>query len=620
MWLKKEMPIIPGYESLGDSVAAKRWLDFKLDKLLEGDSELKDYINKNVDIKTRKDACNFVISSFDYPLVRGQPTDIHKNNWFSGLCCHQVTLDYFQTAAETLRTLRLNQRQGKNGYGDCLPLDIKIIALADGKYKVRYFGDLKIGDEVLSYNWKEGKFEPRKITAIMEKGALPVLEVKLRNGSSFQSTLDHHFFKWNHSFYRHATHNRNGHPFFRQRLSEIDYKHSYENSILLAREIPSLNLQQAKDAQLWLEGAYAAEGWSEGGHTCISGDDPSYKFQTAACLIQTDTCFAMSKRSKSSYFRIHASPLRGTLEQMGHNAFDKQFIESRLSASRKQLELLLDGYAKGDCYLNPRNSDIRYNNEEGINPNSHRVRVYATSSDELASQLRLLHLILGRPLHSWYQTNHQGAGKSPIWRLTENTNSAFNKEILPGISKVSIKEIKELGKTEVRDITVEGNHNFVLADSFIIASNCEDVAALLATVFLIKKWPVWDCLGAVYQDNQLLGGHSFDLFQDEDGKWRLYEATLSSTPEYPGEYPEVDPNGNYWYIKGLTYYAFAKFIKGEYYEWEEKELLESIGRYLSLSLRRKETRAKHEAISLAWGIKTKPLVKMGLMSKLRWRK
>lgn len=136
MWIKKEMPLIAGYESLGDSGAAKRWLDFKLDRLLEVDDAFMDYVTREIPgsglgLKTREDICNFVISAFDYPMVRGLPTDCHRNNWFSGLCCHQVTQDFFQTASETLRTLRLSRVEGslKKGYGDCEDVSVLLVAL-----------------------------------------------------------------------------------------------------------------------------------------------------------------------------------------------------------------------------------------------------------------------------------------------------------------------------------------------------------------------------------------------------------------------------------------------------------------------------------------------------------
>lgn len=271
MWIKKEMPLIPGYESLGDSVEAKRWLDFKLDQLFAIDDSLLKYINSRipgsgVNLKTREDICKFVIAAFDYPLRAGVPTDKHYNNWFDGSCCHTISLDYWQSAIETVRTLRLNR--------------------------------------------------------------------------------------------------------------------------------------------------------------------------------------------------------------------------------------LNDNFAKG-------------------------------------------------------------------------------------------------------------------------FGDCEDVSILFVALFLAKKWKVWECFGAVYENSQLLGYHGWDLFQDEDGFWRLYEATLSEYPEYPSGYFIADPNVNDWHLGSITYHATIKLIRKEYYEWGEEEML---GKYLSLKLGNKETRKKYEAISRAWGKKTKPLTHLGILSKLRWRR
>jgi hypothetical protein len=126
MWTKKDFPTIPGFESLGDDVQAKRWVDFRLERLLDLNDPLWEFHSS---LKTREDVCNFVILQFGYPLKYGQPTDKHYNNWFGGLCCHTITQDYWQTATETLRTLRLNQRTGTNGYGDCEDVSCLLVAM-----------------------------------------------------------------------------------------------------------------------------------------------------------------------------------------------------------------------------------------------------------------------------------------------------------------------------------------------------------------------------------------------------------------------------------------------------------------------------------------------------------
>lgn len=258
-WIEKEFPTIKGYESLGDTTEAKRWLDFKINQLLDtGDPlwEMRDIL------RSKEDVCNFVISQFDYPMHQGKPCDKHRNNWFEANCCHTITVDFWQQASETLRTLRLNERSDKKGFGDC-----------------------------------------------------------------------------------------------------------------------------------------------------------------------------------------------------------------------------------------------------------------------------------------------------------------------------------------------------------------EDVSVLFTTLFLMKRWEAWECLGYVLRDGVRLGGHGWSIFNDGYGVWRLYEATLSTPPQFPVGYPVIQLEATEWEVGSLTYQGLIKFNSRQYYV----AFSEGAEAYFRLSLKAKETRLKHEAISTAWGIKTKPLARLGLLSKLRWR-
>jgi len=259
-WIKKEFPLVDGYEDLGNNAGAKRWLSFYLNELLDNNDPVPYYITT---LDKRKDICDFVIGQFDYPMYRGLPTDDHFNNWFKSNCCHKITSDFWQTASETLRTLSLNRRNNKNGFGDC-----------------------------------------------------------------------------------------------------------------------------------------------------------------------------------------------------------------------------------------------------------------------------------------------------------------------------------------------------------------EDVSALLITLFLEKGWEAYECFGAVLQDDKLLGYHGWSIFKDEDGVWRLYAATLSIPPEYPIGYPIINPDDISWKVGDITYRAYIKFNREEYYEDQSGDIMSALSR---VGLNKKETRRKHEALSRVWAQKTKPLKKLGLMSRLRWR-
>jgi len=116
-WKREKFPTIPGYESEGDTVRAKRWLDFKINQLLDTGDPVWEYKDE---LESRGEVVNFVIEQFKYPMVRGRPNDKHYNNWFACKCCHTISSDMWQMASETLRTLRLNQKKGNGkGVGDC---------------------------------------------------------------------------------------------------------------------------------------------------------------------------------------------------------------------------------------------------------------------------------------------------------------------------------------------------------------------------------------------------------------------------------------------------------------------------------------------------------------------
>jgi len=153
VWVRKPFPTISGYESLGDDIRAKRWLDFKLNQLLDTGDPIWEIKGQ---LKSIKDICEFVITEFDYPLVRGVPIDVHKNNWFSGLCCHQITEDFWQYASETASTYRLNKRKGKKGVGDCEDTSVLFttLMLERGYNAYECFGVVKENGEILGgHGW-----------------------------------------------------------------------------------------------------------------------------------------------------------------------------------------------------------------------------------------------------------------------------------------------------------------------------------------------------------------------------------------------------------------------------------------------------------------------------------
>lgn len=118
-WISKPFPLIPGYDTQGNLPAAKWWLEQTLDKWLDRAHPVPQIAAK---LASKEEICKFVIERFEYPMVRGMPNDKHVNNWFAGQECYTITLDYWQKASETLRTLLLSQQKegpAGLGMGDC---------------------------------------------------------------------------------------------------------------------------------------------------------------------------------------------------------------------------------------------------------------------------------------------------------------------------------------------------------------------------------------------------------------------------------------------------------------------------------------------------------------------
>jgi len=248
------------------------------------------------------------------------------------------------------------------------------------------------------------------------------------------------------------------------------YNAGYKIQFPMAKKIPALNSQSPHNDELYIEGLYVAEGWAEGSHVALSGQQ---SLNVVNYLVEQNIPYRLTKNSNGTpMLYINASKLKEKLQLMGYNSKTKHFLMERLSLPTEKLKILLEGYIDGDGYKNPKRIDM-YGN---INRNVEVI--YNTCSKLLAKQLLFINRILGKYTYIWLQENHQGLGKQPIYRLYTYRKTVHHQEIIPYITKVAIKNIEEIGKEPVYDITVADTHNFVLAHSGVIVHNCEDMSIL----------------------------------------------------------------------------------------------------------------------------------------------
>lgn len=342
-------------------------------------------------------------------------------------------------------------------------IDAKIIVKnkKSGMYEIKTLLELKevyLDYDALSYNLENQEYEFKPIISWMDRKTKAVYKVLLNNGNNFTCTPNHKFWCWDGQ-------KQKDKKIIIREVKDIDLTRWWKRHIFVARKIPSLNINlRITNEQFWIEGNYVAEGWVSKAKSwknkfqvSIAGDNLEIKKILIDNLETLNIPYLKSKRKRHSYVTINKSLLKYRLaKEFGKKALNKHFPNEYLSLSRKQLNILLDGYALGDAYFK---FGKKYN----------EYLIYNTISDKLALQLKFLHFILGRPLSSYYQINHQGLGKNPIWRLTENTNSCFNRETLKDMSKVGIKRVEFIGKNNVYNIRVADNHNFILAESGVLS-------------------------------------------------------------------------------------------------------------------------------------------------------
>ena len=169
--------------------------------------------------------------------------------------------------------------------------------------------------------------------------------------------------------------------------------------------------------------------------------------------------------------------------------------------------------------------------------------------------------------------------------------------------------------------------------------DCEDSSILGVAGSLLLGKEAYEVFGYVedVRTGEILGGHGWYYVKDPDGfgddEFHYVESTLDAPPEsYPvvedirkpfvsGVWrlvPEIIWNKQVYEPIGLSFDLagrVARFLA----KIRKTRFIEVVG-YLALDFREKETRRKYEALSRMWGVKTKPLRKAGLLSRLRWRR
>jgi intein/homing endonuclease len=374
--------------------------------------------------------------------------------------------------------------------GDCVPFSQKVVVRdrSNLKYRVIPIGELERswdGYDVVSYNETDGKFEFKPITRFIDKGVLPVYRIKLSNGTEFRCTENHELYVFERRGQKEEW------TLVTMTLRQLmDLRTSkgihHRLAIPVAKRIPEAGFDgSVSDDQLWIEGLYAAEGWSEiSGGVLGRGRRPvqgQTSFRSKIGMNNPEVITELEEKLDAigqvhgkhvrhdglATVRISPSEFtRHLAREFGQDSGSKRFPDGYESLSRRQIEVLLSAYIIGDGYVPRTGQWAKYANV-----------VYNTKSETLARQIAFMHLVIGRPISFYRQPAWKT--KPVMYRLYEYKGAAEEKA--PDLVSTRIVSIEKDEPERCCDITVADNHNFIL-EGGVLVHNCDEGATFLATL------------------------------------------------------------------------------------------------------------------------------------------
>jgi intein/homing endonuclease len=414
--------------------------------------------------------------------------------------------------------------------GDCVATYEEIYV----KNGVKKVGDLKVGDEVLSYDFNKKEYCYKPITKIWEKGKLPLKKVHTRNGQSVHTTDDHPFWSRTNQVKKGVDA-----KYEKIKLSDIDLSTPHKRKIPFVKELPYeiQDIDWLTEDLCFVVGHYLAEGSKEGNGSKVTTSGYDIYEEILPKLDEANIPYSESKNGNGvPYIRFLKSDFKDFLKKFKTNSFNIHIPEEIFHLPKNKLQALLDGLILGDGYYDERKVNKRFNSTT-----NRRFGVY-TSCERFVRDLQRIGLQLGTSFGIYEGGNRGGWGKNKTYTIYMNENSHFYKDYgYPGMSEIAISEIEDMGKkVEMRDFEVADTHTFIFKNG-TIGHNCEDGAILITSLCIaagIPEWRVKVAAGYVQSSPTApQGGHAYNIYLAEDGNWRILDwcivdnrRTLIQTP------------------------------------------------------------------------------------------
>lgn len=339
---------------------------------------------------------------------------------------------------------------------DCISIDEEIYT----EHGIKRVADLNIGDKVLSYDFKNNKQCYSEIDKIWEKGELETEKVYFGRGENIRSVV-----VTPNTPFLHRTNQKGNSKYKKEILSNIDLKKWYIRKIPTATKIQynSKDINWLNNDFCFIIGHFLAEGWITNykySRPYSSGFDINEHIIPK--LEKNKIPYSLSKNKNGTpQIEFLKSPFKDFLVQkFNFFSINKRIPEEIFKLPELKLKNILDGYFLGDGHIHKGS------------------KYYSTISNKLSSDIVRIHLQLGLPIGGYLQSEHQGLGKNPIWKIhSSETNKSFKNRGYTDLGEVSILRKEKNGKVKTRDFRVKDTHVFFLKNG-VMCHNCDGAATL----------------------------------------------------------------------------------------------------------------------------------------------
>jgi hypothetical protein len=339
------------------------------------------------------------------------------------------------------------------GGGDCFPEGTLLLT---DDYRLTPIEHLREGRRI----WGRDRWSD--VSGIVPKGARAITSVRLNNGSWLRLTDEHKVYIAECA--RHSTRSKaapcscalNERTLTRIAVAELE-----PGMVLLQPEkIDAVDGRKAfvRDAeQAWLDGAFIAEGWTDGRSTdapsrfCISGRDGKPKEATKHRVAQWAQEHDIVARWHERYIAVNDGDLAQRFATFGRGAANKRLPS--LAYTQPTLRSLLEGLLL-DASRNTHGGGF----------------TFGSTSPQLAVQVRVLARMLGMRTGWARIADHGGLGTQPIHRVTMPALDAEHKAKL-----LRVKEIVRVPDDRCMTWDLRTDDHFVyLPEHDVTVSNCDD--------------------------------------------------------------------------------------------------------------------------------------------------